>query len=620
MGLLFWDTVPWVKASGIVDCSSCVVGSYLYVLGQKKAEHDEKCRVRSWLRRYSLIDGFSEDFLLEKTAEYMVYVPKASDGTLFLFHCPETWNSDYRYEVYSCDIKTTEDNSNVIMSPIWVAGRGAGIAPKKRLGASVVTDGRDIYFLAGTIQFPGDATASFIYKFDCERQEWTTVLPIRGSFPSTAPLEPGYRSFRTEQAVICCYNKIFLFGGRVWNDEQKQFAYTDNFSVFNLRDESWNTIEKNGNRPWPQCNMQYKALFWPPHGFLLIESPANIWLFNLEPFTKRRVESTGTWVQLPKTWFGPRPRDGPLSPFLVEDTLYTHQSPGEEQEGEDAMFKLALGERPVGKPLGGAEVSRVKTTSDLTIQENFFLRVNGQHPVADGTKLNASGTSVPLSECQTELDLLRDKDHVDVDFEVDNSLFSAHRFVLSRFSPVFAQLFATGDRTIKIDNCSARIFHLVLHHFYSRFLLPMRTNGHEEAEQLLKAALRFKIAPLLQLCQEKIELTAKNIESLFRMSKNQSDLDILRQRCRAFVANKPETFEEFIDKSAAGVELHQQPGERTLSQPAQGHFVPPQINPPRTLNFWRLVPPRTEPPKVNLQRRILPPLVQAPVLHRWPKS
>eukprot|EP00397_Hematodinium_sp_SG-2012_P047386 GEMP01053876.1.p1 GENE.GEMP01053876.1~~GEMP01053876.1.p1 ORF type:complete len:418 (+),score=62.04 GEMP01053876.1:19-1272(+) len=417
MGLLFWDTVPWVKASGIVDCSSCVVGSYLYVLGQKKAEHDEKCRVRSWLRRYSLIDGFSEDFLLEKTAEYMVYVPKASDGTLFLFHCPETWNSDYRYEVYSCDIKTTEDNSNVIMSPIWVAGRGAGIAPKKRLGASVVTDGRDIYFLAGTIQFPGDATASFIYKFDCERQEWTTVLPIRGSFPSTAPLEPGYRSFRTEQAVICCYNKIFLFGGRV-----------------------------------------------------------------------------------------------------------------------------------------------------------------------------------------------------------DNSLFSAHRFVLSRFSPVFAQLFATGDRTIKIDNCSARIFHLVLHHFYSRFLLPMRTNGHEEAEQLLKAALRFKIAPLLQLCQEKIELTAKNIESLFRMSKNQSDLDILRQRCRAFVANKPETFEEFIDKSAAGVELHQQPGERTLSQPAQGHFVPPQINPPRTLNFWRLVPPRTEPPKVNLQRRILPPLVQAPVLHRWPKS
>lgn len=229
------------------------------------------------------------------------------------------WNSDYRYELYSCDIKAASDKQNIMLTPIWVSGSGAGIAPKKRSGASVVTDGKDIYFLGGAIQFSGDATASFIYKFDCERREWTTVLPLRGKFPSSEPSDTGYRSFRTEQAVLCCYNKIFLFGGRVWNDDQKQFAYTENFAFFNLKDESWNNMAKSD--PWPPSNVQYKALLWPPHGLVLLESPANIWLFNLEPFTKRRGEMTGSWIQLPKTWFGPRPRDGPLSPFLVYDTL-----------------------------------------------------------------------------------------------------------------------------------------------------------------------------------------------------------------------------------------------------------------------------------------------------------
>jgi len=122
----------------------------------------------------------------------------------------------------------------------------------------------------------------------------------------------------------------------------------------------------------------------------------------------------------------------------------------------------------------------------------------------------------------------------------------------------------------------------------------------------LKAALLFKIEPLLQLCQEKIDLTNKNLASLFVLART-SSLDILLQRCRAFVASKPETFEEFIESA----ELSQHGYERTAVAPET--TVVPQMPKSRTLNLnlWRMV--RTEPPNINLDRRILPPLVQAPV-------
>jgi len=56
-------------------------------------------------------------------------------------------------------------------------------------------------------------------------------------------------------------------------------------------------------------------------------------------------------------------------------------------------------------------------------------------------------TNEGSAEYQTELDLLRDKDHVDVEFKVEDLHFMAHRFVLSRFSSVFADLFKSGTHS-----------------------------------------------------------------------------------------------------------------------------------------------------------------------------
>ncbi|KAJ3692302.1 hypothetical protein LUZ60_012652 [Juncus effusus] len=135
----------------------------------------------------------------------------------------------------------------------------------------------------------------------------------------------------------------------------------------------------------------------------------------------------------------------------------------------------------------------------------------------------------------------------DVEFEVEEEVFPAHRLILGARSPIFnAELFGSKD-CIKIRDVKPIVFKALLHFIYT-CSLPNSADG-DFIQHLLVAADRYAIKELVIRCEEwLIEKISLGTVLGFLIFAHQRNFSKLKDACLEMVAVQKNFYEVAVSK------------------------------------------------------------------------
>uniref|UniRef100_A0A453EB88 BTB domain-containing protein n=1 Tax=Aegilops tauschii subsp. strangulata TaxID=200361 RepID=A0A453EB88_AEGTS len=200
---------------------------------------------------------------------------------------------------------------------------------------------------------------------------------------------------------------------------------------------------------------------------------------------------------------------------------------GEEEEEEHALF-LELKPGEVEAARGGVWrcpqfVSKETLEASTHLKDDSFtircdISVFNAFSAEEGPPPSPAPRSIPVPPsdlCQQLGDLLAAKKGADVVFEVGGETFSAHRWLLAAWSPVFsAELFGSmresGPGVVRVADMDAQVFKALLRFVYTDSWPPETAEGEEfaMAQHLLVAADKYSLKRLKLIYEDKL---CKNI-------------------------------------------------------------------------------------------------------------